>query len=318
VFANPHATMLRPEPLSMEATATLCERRLRGSVAREFAAACHRATAGNPFFLEALLREVDEPRYPTDARGAARVEGAGPAAVARAVLLRVAAGPAAATALVRAVAVLGDGASMAEAAHLAEVDDDQAVCAADLPVALAILKQGERLEFVHPIVREAVYNDIGPLERARTHARAAGILAANRASEERVAAQIAQAEPTGDSYWVELLRRVAVDALERGAPAAAVALLGRALLEPPPPASRAAVLLELGSAELRLGAPEAVEHLAAAVRLISEPGLLGSSVRQLANALTMAGSGGPGRRGARVGDRGRRCRGPGVGAGPGG
>jgi hypothetical protein len=82
---------------------------------------------------------------------------------------------------------------------------------------------------------------------------------------------------------------VAADALARGAPAAAAAWLGRALAEPPPPDSRAEVLLELGSAELRLAAPGAADHLLAAVELIREPGLLTTSVRQLALALAMSG-----------------------------
>jgi DNA-binding CsgD family transcriptional regulator len=50
------------------------------------------------------------------------------------------------------------------------------------------------------------------------------------------------------------------------------------------------VLLELGSAELRVAAPGAVGHLAAAVELLSEPRLLASSVRWLASALTMSGA----------------------------
>ena len=45
-------------PLSVEATAELCEQRLGAPVAPEFAAACREATGGNPFFLEELLREV--------------------------------------------------------------------------------------------------------------------------------------------------------------------------------------------------------------------------------------------------------------------
>jgi DNA-binding CsgD family transcriptional regulator len=286
---GPETTRLRPEPLSVQATATLAERRLGTKVADDFAAACRGATGGNPFFLEALLREAKEQNLSTDARDAARVRRIGPAAVAQAVLLRLSAAPAAAVALVRAVAVLGDGASLAEAAGLAELSEEEVARAADLLATLAILRPGKGLEFAHPIVREAVYTDIGPRERGKAHARAAGILAASGASGERIAAQIAQAEPTGDAERVELLRRVAADALDPGAPTAAVAWLGRALVEPPPPASRAAVLLELGSAELRLAAPEAVGHLAAAVELTREPRLLAFSVRWLANALTMSG-----------------------------
>ena len=51
------------------------------------------------------------------------------------------------------------------------------------------------------------------------------------------------------------------------------------------------VLLELGSAELRLGAPAAVDHLREAVGLIREPERLATSVRQLANAYTIAAQG---------------------------
>jgi DNA-binding CsgD family transcriptional regulator/tetratricopeptide (TPR) repeat protein len=287
--AGPETTVLRPGPLSIEATTMLCERRLGVAVADEFASACREATGGNPFFLGALLREVREQRLSTDADEALRVRRIGPVAVAEAVLLRLSGAPTAATPLVRAVAVLGDGAGLAEAAALAEIGEEEAASATDLLCALGLLEPAEGLEFAHPIVREAVYADIGPRERAAAHARAAELLAARGAADERIAAQIAEAEPTGDAERVELLRRVAADALRRGAPAAAVAWLRGALAEPPPPASRAEVLVELGSAELRLAAPDAVEHLAEAVALVRDPALLTLSVRHLALALTMAG-----------------------------
>jgi len=286
--AAPETMTLRPGPLSAEATATLCGRAL-GEVAPEFAASCHEATGGNPLFLEALLREVTEEGLPADSRAVGRVRRIGPASVADAVLLRLSAAPAATTALVRAIAVLGDGASLAEAAPLAGLSEEEATRAADLLARLAILKPAGGLEFTHPIVREAVYADLGVHERARAHARAAGILAQAGVSEERIAAQIAGSEPGGVPGRVELLRRVAADALRRGAPAAAAAWLGRALAEPPPPESRAAVLRELGCAELRLARPEAVDHLMAAIELTREPRLLADSVRLVANALTMSG-----------------------------
>ncbi|MET0510135.1 MAG: AAA family ATPase [Thermoleophilaceae bacterium] len=288
--AAPETTVLRLRPLSAEATATLCRQSLGSEVAPEFAEACREVTGGNPFFLEALLREAAEQGVSTDSRAAVGVRGIGPAAVAQAVLLRLAGRPAAATALVRAAAVLGNGASVAEAAGLADLSEQEAARSADVLAGLAILKPAEGLEFAHPIVREAVYSDIGSRERAEAHGRAARILAGSGASEERIAAQIVEAEPAADPERVELLRRVAVDALMRGAPAAAVAWLRRALAEPPPPEGELETLLELGSAELRLGAPEAVDHLAAAVEVIREPALLAMSVRQLALALSVTGS----------------------------
>ena len=176
--AAPEAMLLRPGPLSVEATATLCERRLGSAVAPEFAAACRTATSGNPYFLEALLREAHQQRLAADAPAAARVRDIAPTAVARAVLVRLSTRPAAATALVRAVAVLGDGASLGVAARLAGLAEDEAADAADLLIALALLAPAPALEFAHPIVREAVYSDISAHERAAAHARAAAILAA--------------------------------------------------------------------------------------------------------------------------------------------
>ncbi len=288
--AAPETTAIGPRPLSTEATATLCERTLGAGVAPEFAAACRDATGGNPFFLEALLREARERGFPTDPGGARRVRGIGPAAVARAVLLRLTGRPAAARALVRAAAVLGEGAALAEAARLAEVSEPEAAQAADQLVAIGILGAGDRLEFAHPIVREAVYAEIGPRERTQAHGRAAQILADCGAPDERVAAQVVETDPAGEPGRVELLRRVAAGALVQGAPAAATAWLRRALAEPPAPGPRAEVLLELGSAELRLGAPEAAEHLATATDLLrDDPSQLAMSVRQLALALTISG-----------------------------
>ena len=286
----PETTVVRPQPLSIEATATVCELRLGPDVSPEFAAACRRVTGGNPFFLEALLGEVGERGTRPDGDGAASVRGIGPPAVAQAVLLRLSRKPAAARALVRAVAVLGERASLAEAALLAGLGEPEAAAAADLLVGVAIFKRAERLDFAHPILREAVYADMPPRERLEAHASAAEILAAGSAGDERVAAQIVEAEPAGDATRVELLRRVAADALVRGAPAAAAAWLGRALAEPPPGTSLGEVLLELSLAKLRLGAPEtAVDQLAAATELVRTPELLARSARLLGGALTWSG-----------------------------
>jgi DNA-binding CsgD family transcriptional regulator len=282
-------TVLRPGPLSTDGTAALCEHRLDSAVTHDFALACRDATGGNPFYLDALLREVREEEMATDARGAAQVRRMGPAAVAHGVLLRLSGSPPATSALVRAIAVLGDGATLGEAAALAELDRQQAATAADLLTALGLLTPGDALEFAHPIVREAVYADIGSHERSAAHARAADVLTATEASEERIAAQVTEAEPSGDEERVALLRRVAGHALAKGAPDTAVAWLRRALAEPPSSAVRLAVLLELGSAEFRLGAPQSVDHLRAAVEQIREPELLTASTLQLANALVMSG-----------------------------
>jgi DNA-binding CsgD family transcriptional regulator len=290
LLAAPEAITLRPGPLSVEATAVLCERELGAAVAQEFAAACHGATGGNPFFLQTLLREARELRYLTDASQVAQVRRIGPAAVARAVLLRLATAPAAVTALVRAISVLGDAASVLEAARLADLDDDAAARAADLLVELAILRRAESLEFAHPIVRSAIYEHIGSHERARMHARAARMLAERGVADERIAAQIIKSEPSGEPWRIERLRRAAARALAQGAPAAALIWLTRARVESPLPGVRSEVLLELGTVELRLGMPEALGHLQDAAAGVQQPALLATAARQLANAYSSAGN----------------------------
>ena len=139
------------------------------------------------------------------------------------------------------------------------------------------------------MVREAVYADIGPRRRSEQHARAAAILAARGAPDERVAAQIVEPiRPATPSGW-RCCAGWARGALARGAPVAARAWLRRALAEPPPAAERAEVLLALGSAELRLGAPEAVAHLSEAFDSAADPSLLAAAARQLALALSVTG-----------------------------
>ena len=96
---------------------------------------------------------------------------------------------------------------------MAELAEEEAAGAADQLVALDILRPASDLEFAHPIVREAVRADIGPRELAVAHARGARVLEACGATEERIAAQIVEAAPTGDAGRVELLRRVAGDAI---------------------------------------------------------------------------------------------------------
>lgn len=282
--AGPDTTLVRPAPLTQAGTARVCAQRFGGRVAPEFAAACQEATGGNPFYLHELLHHAGEPGVTLH-----QLRRAGPAAVAQAVRLRLAEAPAAAAAVVRAVAVLGDGAGIGEVAELAGLDAPSVAAAADVLANAEVLAHSTSLEFAHPIVREAVYADIGPRERAEAHARAAAVLTARGVSAERVAAQVGEAPPVGDGERVALLRRAADDALARGAPGAAVAWLGRALAEPPAPESRADVLLDLGRAELRTAAPTAVGHLAAAVDLIAEPGRLATAARLLGNALTWAG-----------------------------
>jgi ATP/maltotriose-dependent transcriptional regulator MalT len=101
--------------------------------------------------------------------------------------------------------------------------------------------------------------------RGELHARAARALHAEGAGAEAVAAHLLAADPVGDGWAAQRLVEAGNVARDRGAAGAAVRYLRRALEEPIEPGERAGILLGLGTAEARLRAPEAADHLRAAL-----------------------------------------------------
>ena len=142
---------------------------------------------------------------------------------------------------------------------------------ADQLRAAEVLAPGPVLEFAHPIVRTAIYESVPPGERALAHARAAVLLERDGDDAERVALHLLRSEPDGDPHVIAVLRAAATAASGRGAPGTAADYLRRALEEPPDPATRPAVLLELGLALAAERSPAAVTALRQAVALASAP-----------------------------------------------
>ena len=264
--SRPSAVALYPRPLSEPAAVALARERLGAEAAEEFCRACHTATGGNPLFLRELLRALDAAGIAPSATAAGEVQAVGPAAVSRFVLHRLAAlGPAAAE-LARTVAVLGDDSELPLAARVSGLSGDAARHAADDLVRADIFVRAERMGFVHPIVRAALYEDLAPGERQARHAAAAEALAAEGASAERLTAHLLLTAPTGDQHRVGTLRSAAVGAAHRGGPRAAAECLRRALAESPAEQERAEILAELGRYEVATMQFEAAEeHLRTAL-----------------------------------------------------
>jgi len=243
--ASPACQLLRLPPLTGDAAAVLIRQRFGASADAGLCSACHASTGGNPFLLESLvaaLRAVDSPPSGLTAQ----VETLGPEQVARSVRQRVDQIGAGASGLARALAVFGGPARLRHAAALAGLDLPDAARLADGLRAADVLAPGSMLEFGHPIVQAAVYESIPPGERALAHGRAAQLLDAEGAGAERQAPHLLRSEPAGDQRVVAVLREAAGMASGRGSPATAADYLHRALDEPPDPAQRPAVLLELG------------------------------------------------------------------------
>jgi DNA-binding CsgD family transcriptional regulator len=271
IVSDPLATVIRPAPLSIEATAGFLREALTPTADDAFCAACHEETGGNPLLLRELVHAIAVEGLVPTAANVPHLRELEARAGSRAVSLRLAWLPPEATALAQAVAVLGDDADLRQAAELAAVDEATASEALAALVRVDVLRSQQPLGFVHPLIGAAVYDSLTPLDRDLGHQRAAGLLAAAGADPERVAAQLLRSPPTGSAETVATLREAARRAGTRGASESAVAYLRRALAEPPDASDRPDLLVELGSAETRVSGEAAVEHLQEARELIDDP-----------------------------------------------
>ena len=250
------AERLLPQPLGEEAVAALS-----GNADEEFVRAALDVTGGNPFLLDQLLRELGEERSP-DA-----VARAAPDELGRRVLARVS-DPA--RSLAFALSVLGERATLAECARLAELDGDASAAMGEL-VAAGVLADDPQLRFRHPLIGAAVVAGLSSTRRADWHSRAAALLRESGADAERQAIHLAACPPAGDEHVAQTLAEAAERALARGAPAEAEPLLRRALEEPPALEARPQMLLARGEVLTMAGDPEAAGMFAEAARLSGDP-----------------------------------------------
>ena len=289
LLADPAAAPLHPQELSVPATAELVRDQIGAGAHDEFCRACHHATAGNPFLLSELVREVTARGIAPTAANAARPLALEPGGVSRVVLLRLARLPEHASRLAHAVAVLGDGADTTDAAELAGLDAEPLGDARAALVRSEILEgREETLHLVHPIVRNTLYEALPPHERERGHARAARIRYARGAPPEEVGAHLLRTPPANDEWVVARLREAAARALALGDPQHAARLLTRALDERVPE-GRAEIVAELAHAEARAGRPSAVDRFHEAIELATEPRARVLAARELAGFLMYRG-----------------------------
>jgi DNA-binding CsgD family transcriptional regulator len=289
LVADAGTELLQPSPLTPAAVGALIAATLSGEPHAQFVQACLEVTGGNPFLLGELLSEAAARGLAPTASAAADVGSIVSRGVANAVLMRLARlGPRAA-ALARTLSVLGDGARVGDAARLA------GLAGADLEAAMAplvyagVMESGGTVRFSHPILRTAIYRDLSPPERERLHCAASKILEERGAPSGQVAAHVMQCEPGADLEAARLLRDAARDALALGDATGAAALLARALDEPPVPADRAAVVLELGLARARAGMPEAIGPLSEIVEHGGDEAAIAAAATELGGMLFFAG-----------------------------
>ena len=266
------AATVHPALLSEQATAHIVRVTLGSAADDEMCAGIHRATGGNPFYVLELVRALKGTDHP---RGAEAVEetigGRGLDGIALQLGARLRSLDPHTLRLAQAIAILGDGCELRQAAAISSMDMTQAISLATELVRLDVLAEDRPPRFLHPIVRHAVIQTLSSAEHHSLHGAAANVLHAVGSPAERIAAHAMKVRPAGNPWVVERLREGARAALEGGAPAAAADLLERALAEPPSPEVRIEVLREAARAQLQVGRSLACQRLEEALPLADHP-----------------------------------------------
>jgi predicted ATPase len=169
---NRVGTVLRPGALSEAGVTTMVQRRLPAAES-DLCSACEAATAGSPFLLSELLDALDTAEQADiEQLSAMEIESVGTAVSGRLAVM-----PGAAQAVLKAAAVIGDGATIERVSALAGIRTATLLETADALAAAELLRPGAPLSFAHPLVRTAVYASLAPLERSEAHRRLAAIVA---------------------------------------------------------------------------------------------------------------------------------------------
>ncbi len=236
------AHVLRLQPFSERAVATVLRVEFGHAVSAEFARDCHRETGGNPSLVRAVAQSGG--------------------LVTRFVERRFAPLPTGVRALAEALVVLRDRPALRDAAALARLGAEDAAVAADALLTAGLLER-DALAIGPPLVARALYDAIPPARRALMHGEAARCVAGGGASPVR---HLLRSAPAADPRVVTTLRRAAEQSLDRGEPGEAATLLRRAVAEAGAD-DPAGLLTTLAAAERRLGDPAEIRHLKAAAEL---------------------------------------------------
>jgi DNA-binding CsgD family transcriptional regulator len=213
-----------------------------------------------------------------------------PEAVVDGTLTRLGRLPSEARAVAEAVALLEPNAELRWIAEVTNFDIDVVAAAADSLLELGMLRSVEPCRYEHPILRSAVESEMAPARRGRLHLKAARAFSAAGMTVESVAAHLMLTPPSGEAFIVSTLLQAARQATARGAPGSTVSYLRRALAERATAGDSRELLLLLGTAETRLKAPEAMDHLRAALALAEHPDDAALTAVRLGQALSQSGA----------------------------
>jgi predicted ATPase len=141
------SAVVRPRVLGQSAAAAVARERLGAAANDALCASFWRASGGNPFYLQELLRAVDLGDSPSDQLDPSELVALGAEGVRRQVAGRLRHLDPRTLELAQALAVLGDGCELRRAAALADFDMDVASSLAAALVRLEVLGESSRRPF---------------------------------------------------------------------------------------------------------------------------------------------------------------------------
>ncbi len=260
------ARLERLAPLTSGAATSLLETRVGRPVPAEVSRRAGQLCAGNPLLLEQMAMAIGRGEDVPDTGGASRsIVGEG------LLLARFAGLPAAGMRCARAASVLGTRFVPGIAAQVAGLDGAEIDTALESLGRSGLIVEGPGPEaaFIHPLFRQALYDDLGAARRAQLHARAFTVFAV-RGMDAAAAEHAIQANLAGDMDAVAVLERAGRAARRSGALGVAVARLDAAVAMA---AGRAGtdLLLAQGEARLAGGRPDRAADVYQ--ELLERPGL---------------------------------------------
>jgi DNA-binding CsgD family transcriptional regulator len=256
LVASPATRRIPLRPLTENAVRTLVGERAID------AAALHRQTGGNPFFVTEVLASVGDDL---------------PSSIRDAVLARVARLSLSAQAVVQAAAVIGP---RIESWVLAEVMGAEAAAADECLAIGVLLAQGEALAFRHELARHTILESISPPHRMVLHRLTLDVLKASPATRHDLARLAHHAEAANDREAVlEYAPAAAKQAAAASAHREAASLYALALrFADDLPADRRVLLLDAYAQECHIG--QQTEGIAAQRQALKLWGDLGNRLKQ--------------------------------------
>jgi len=244
-----YATVERLAPLSRNAAAEFLARRVRGPVSGAVSRRALESCGGNPLLLEQVAADLGLEQTGREV---------GPAEI---VLTRFAGVPEVAIRCAQAACVLGTRFRPELATAVAQLNDQETDIALNALCRSGLVRSETEMaaEFVYPLFRQALYDDMAVPVRTRLHARAFNVLTAQGLHGEAVDHAI-HADLTGDDVAITAMTRAGMAALRSGAPALAMRHL-QAAVDAAGSRADADLLLALAGSLLLAGHPGEAIHI---------------------------------------------------------